>query len=186
MAYAISDSSRSQRNHKAMHADGSGSYGTFFSCISLFPSSSARFLWRYPCKQMTEKWSGLQMFPPQYDGKLGLEPYSHKQEYAKKQTKKKTLRKKSPLSGQNFKQSISLSTLTGLRDGPRYGWTYIASWVITNGSAGIRDLERKDQKIVCKAVCRRTSQIGTKCGGICMNFNYQNVHKDICCRQSSQ
>lgn len=51
-----------------------------------------------------------------------------------------------------------------------FGWT-------------IRDLERKDRKMVCQAVCRRTSQTGTTHGDICVNFNYVNVHKDACFRQ---
>lgn len=103
---------------------------------------------------MTEKCSGLQMFLLQYTGKLGIELYSHKQEYANhigyanqkstspNQTKKHKSepKKKSPLSRQNVKQYVSLSTLTGLKDGPRYVRTYTALWVITNGSAGSSEI----------------------------------------------
>lgn len=113
-------------------------------------SPTARFLWRHPCEQMTEKWSGLQMFLPQYISKLGIELYSHKQEYAQSKPKKHWGRK-----------------------------------VLSVGRT-LSNMYLADQKIVCKAVCRWTSQTGTKYGDICMNFNYVDVHKDICCRQNPQ
>lgn len=61
MACAKSGSSRSQRNNTVTCADGSGSHDTFFCYIAIFPSFSARFLWRSPCEQMTEEVSGLQI-----------------------------------------------------------------------------------------------------------------------------
>lgn len=135
MVCAESDSSRSQRNDKVTCADGSGSYGTSFCCTAVLPSGLGFY-----GGLIVNKWlrkSLVHRCFSHHIGQLRIERYSHNQKCART-----TLGKGNPLHVQNFKQYISLSSLNGRRDGPRYGWTYTTK-CITNGLAGLLGIWRE-------------------------------------------